>query len=270
MSMDTNCTYREHRGEILIAYLYNEIDSTSRETFERHLAACETCSRELTGLRGVRTRLEQWAPPEPAGWRVSSRPVERERPQQGRVLSGASGAGAARGWRKTITDLPAWAQAAAAILVLGVAASIANLQVRYDDAGLTVRTGWLTPAVPEPAPAPASDPAPWRVELTALRDELRNEMRASAESVVAARDERVDRNALLRRMQALIEDSELKQQRELALRIAEVDTSALRRRDADLRTIERNLTAIRSNTGMDMRRLYDMTNDLAVRVSQTR
>jgi hypothetical protein len=137
--------------------------------------------------------------------------------------------------------------------------------VEYNQAGLTVRTGWLTPAaVPEAVPVPDTDPTPWRVELTALREELRGEMRASTP------DQKVDANALLRRVQQLIEDSEQKQQRELALRIAEVDTSVRAQRIADLRNIDRNLNVIQSNTGVDMRRLYEMTNSLAVRVSQPR
>ena len=42
-------------------------------------------------------------------------------------------------WR----EIPAWAQAAAAVLLLGVAAGLANLDIRYDGEGLRVRTGWL-------------------------------------------------------------------------------------------------------------------------------
>ena len=79
-----------------------------------------------------------------------------------------------------------------------------------------------------------------------------------------------DAQAMLVRVRAMIEESEQRQQRELALRIAEVDNSVRAQRIADLRNIDRNLTAIQSNTGVDMRRLYEMTNNLAVRVSQTR
>ena len=41
--------------------------------------------------------------------------------------------------------MPAWAQVAAALFVLGVSATIANLDVRYDRSGLTIRTGWSKP-----------------------------------------------------------------------------------------------------------------------------
>jgi hypothetical protein len=79
-----------------------------------------------------------------------------------------------------------------------------------------------------------------------------------------------DAEMMLVRVRALIEESEQRQQRALALRIAEVDNNVRAQRIADLRNIDRNLTVIQSNAGVDMRRLYQMTNDLAVRVSQTR
>ena len=40
-------------------------------------------------------------------------------------------------------DLPLWAQVAAAMLCVGVAAGVANLEVRYEGGRLSVRTGWI-------------------------------------------------------------------------------------------------------------------------------
>ena len=83
---------------------------------------------------------------------------------------------------------PSWAQVAAALLFLGVSAGIANLDVRYDASGLSVRTGWSTSAPiaglrgrasravrrrPVAAPVP-STPAPWRADLAALERQLTN------------------------------------------------------------------------------------------------
>ena len=42
--------------------------------------------------------------------------------------------------------MPAWAQLAAASLVVGVAAGISGLDVQYGKDGLSVRTGWNRPA----------------------------------------------------------------------------------------------------------------------------
>ncbi len=167
---------------------------------------------------------------------------------------------------------------AAALLCAGAAAGVANLDVKYDRNGLSVRTGWSTSARrgapdatgPVPVAAPQREAA-WRADLAALEQKLRTEMRASpAQTTVdTARRDPAD-GETLRRVRALIDQSERKQQKELALRIAEVATDVRAQRVADLRNIDRNLNVIQSNTGVDMLRLYRMTNDLAVRVSQTK
>src|SRR5205807_4077695 len=138
------------------------------------------------------------------------------------------------GWR----DIPAWAQVAAAFLCLGIGAGIANLNVRYDGNGLQVRTGWST-AVPPPLAAngkrgvvaggpserAAADAAPWRAELTALEQRLHAELRRpSSNGITTAANSGTIANAgsaeTLRRVRALVEESERRQQTELALRLA--------------------------------------------------
>ena len=66
-------------------------------------------------------------------------------------------------------------QVAAALLVLGISLRAANLQVRIDPDGFTVRTGVISPA-PAPSPAAGTD-APWRAELVALEQTIRAEVR---------------------------------------------------------------------------------------------
>jgi hypothetical protein len=260
--MNTTCTYRGNREDLLVAYLYDEVDPSDRAAFEAHIAACAVCGRELDELGVVRSRLGRWTPPEPA-----------------RAFTCATAPPAGRrGVWTPLGAIPTWAQVAAALLCAGVAAGVANLDVTYDRNGLTVRTGWSAsaragarPAV-GPVPVAASQrEAPWRADLVALELQLRTEIRAfpAQATADAARREGAD-GETLRRVRALIDQSERKQQKELALRIAEVATDVRAQRAADLRNIDRNLNVIQSNTGVDMLRLYRMTNDLAVRVSQTK
>ena len=257
--MDTICSYNDTRDEVLIAYLYNDIEPAERAAFDAHLASCAICRLELDELAMVRGELARWSPPETAGGRMNVEwfaPPEKPRP--------------ASVWKK-LGEIPAWAQVAAALLFLGMSAAVANLDVTYNSNGLTVRTGWRNTASPaaQPVSRQAEQPAaPWRADLVALERQLRTEMRVPAPAPAAA--PAVDQEALLRRVRALISESEQKQQRELALRIAEVDGHVQAQRFADLRNIERNLTAFRSNTGNDMLRLFNMTNELAVKVAQTR
>ena len=115
-----HCTLAHDREETLMAYLYDDIEPAARARFEQHLAACERCRVELRSLGGVRAQLARWAPPEPNIARAAGGPS----------LPAAVAPAAARSWWR---DIPAWAQVAAALLVFGVSAGIANMEVRYDE-----------------------------------------------------------------------------------------------------------------------------------------
>ena len=271
---DMICGYGGDRDEVLVAYVYGDIEPAERTAFDAHLARCLHCRRELTELNGVRAQLEQWAPPDPL--RALTR---RSAPQ---------GGSRARVWT-TLAEMPAWAQVAAALVFIGVSAGLANLDVRYDREGLTVRTGWSAPAVmqgralsvaqdgvnrlaPDVSPAP-----PWRADLAALERKLRTEFRtagapgvtmqaASVQTGSAAANGARDAE-MLRRVRALVEDSERKQQRELALRVAQVIRDVNSQRQADLVKIDRSLGLIQNNTGVEAMKQRELLNYL-VRVSQ--
>ena len=74
----------------------------------------------------------------------------------------------------------------------------------------------------------------------------------------------------MRRVRALIDESERKQQRELALRVAEMARDSQAQRQADFAQINRSLGFIQANTGAEMMRNRQRLNSLAVQVNQTR
>ena len=217
----------------LIAYLYNECDAAERRLIEEHLKTCASCAAELENLRGVRVALREWAPPDQAlGFRVvRDEPAPRDREQN---------PSPARWWRRGGgIRVPAWAQLAAAVLVLAVGAAIANLDVRIGNGALTIKTGWQeAPAVTSASAARGGGAAaPWRADLAALERQLRREIsahpvadttRTEAGSVpgpttatAVARLSPDERAALLRTVQTLIGDMERRQQREVDQQIAE-------------------------------------------------
>src|SRR5262245_57523591 len=108
------CALAGDRDETLIAYLYNDIDPDARAAFEAHLGACAVCRAEVDGLRGVRAQLSRWNPPEPVIPHRQSAIEDGRRKIANR--------------RSSISDwnIPVWAQVAAAMLVFGVSAAIAN------------------------------------------------------------------------------------------------------------------------------------------------
>ena len=148
---DTSCAYSDEREEMLVSFLYDDIDPGERAAFQSHLLTCVRCRDEVAGFKRVRTQLSHWAPPEPTR-------VLADR-QTGAADRDARPAGA-RVW-SALAAVPAWTQVAAALMVLGVSAGVANLDVHYDQNGLSVHTGWSKP-VPAPAPVAAAAAAPAR------------------------------------------------------------------------------------------------------------
>lgn len=230
---DTLCGYPD-REDAIVTYLYEGMDHAARATFDAHLAICARCRHEVATLRDVRGQLAAWPAPESSG--VVLPPMRFD-------------AAPERPMRRT---LPVWAQVAAAALVVGASAGLANLDVHYDQRGLAIRTGWMKPAA-APAPVAHEDAAPWRTDLTALERQLRTEFRAAsaaAAPVAVAETPRVAASdaETLKKVRALLEASEKRQQSELALRAAEIMTNVRAQRNADMIKIDGAIDAVQAKT----------------------
>ena len=278
---DTFCGYDGKRDEAIVAYIYGEMAANERTAFVRHLSRCRTCRHELEALGELRAELAMWSPPDHGS--LANR-VENERPRPAAAPNPSeapSPSGSPDGWstwlpRRRSRDpalwrsIPAWAQFAAATLFLGMAAGIANLDITYNRDGLTVHTGWSTghPALVDQNVA--SEPVATQADLQVLAEQLRAELQTTAavSAPAPAAAEGTNETELIRRVRALIKDSEQRQQRELALRVAEVAQDAQVQRQADLVRIDRTLGALQSTTGTAVRRQEQLLNNLAVRVSQ--
>lgn len=236
---EQHCIYPD-RESVLVAYLYDDIDvdAVNRVAFETHIATCEPCRTELADLRAVRSRLAEWAAPESAS-----------RSHQSTVSSRQS-----RWWH----DVPVWAQVAAALLVLGVSASIANLDVRYDRAnGLSVRTGWSKPA-PAVAATPAivdvANAAPWRADLAALQKQFRDELRAKPATVVAASAAvpAAMSDADFSRVRVMVDESERQQKTEFASKLVQLQKDMYVQQQYDMAKMYKTLGVMSTNTSAEM------------------
>ena len=280
------CSLGPGRDERILAYIYEQGEPSARRAFESHVGICVACQTELAELDAVRAHLGRWSPPEPRVLSFVTSPVDA------RQTAGPSQE--SRGLWAQVAAIPAWAQAVAALLLLGVAAGAANLHVTYDRAGLSVSTGWMPASAPADAGAEARQvqaaeteasarpgEAPWRSDLVTLEQQLRTELRATTARSASARAEadaatsaRVANTSnaddVVRRVRTLIEESERKQQRELALRVAEMARDSQAQRQADFAQINRSLGFIQANTGQEMMRNRQRLNSLAVQVNQTR
>jgi hypothetical protein len=236
------------------------MDGDDRAAFDRHVVACAPCRAELADLRDVRVELSRWTPPEPSSYLPIG--VADRGPVVATVVP-------------RTRAIPVWAQAMAATLLVGVALGIANLDVSYSAAaGLSIRTGWRhqetvadTRGTANATPvAQLTGAAPWSSDLAALELELRSTLASrpiAATTAGSGNDE-----AVLRRVRAIVQDSERRQQSELALRIAEAMREVQTQRQTDLVKIDRTLGLMQSRTGLEVMRTQRQMNSLAQQVSQ--
>ena len=247
---DRVCAF-ENRDETIVGYLYDDLEWNARRAFEDHIIGCPSCRIEVAALRDLRADLARWTPPAPARV-LTFDPAPRRRP---------------RVWA-ALADVPTWVQVAAALVVLGISLRAANLQVRVDPDGFTLRTGVISPAA-APPPAAGAD-APWRAELAALEETIRAEVRTVSQQSRATGQaaDATDADALLRRVRVMIDASERNQRRELALRVAEMRMDVQAQRTADLQRIQGTLNVFENRTTGEMVKQRALFNNLALRVSQ--
>jgi anti-sigma factor RsiW len=243
--------------EALVTYLYDECEPTERNAIEAHLGICPACAAEIAALGSTRLQLAAWTPPEAEsdlGFRIVSEP------RPGPVLRPA------KWWQQ---PMPAWAQAAAAAVIFGVGLSLGGfMNLRIAPAPAPASTA-SAPLASSAAITPVSTDAVSRDDLTALEGRLRTEMaqlRTARASAPVASSNGSDAQ-LLARVRALIDESEQRQRRELALRTAEVVRDADAQRQFDLVRIQRAFGQFEGTAGAEIQRQRQDLNNL-IRVSQ--
>lgn len=232
--------------ELLVGFLYDELEPVERRTFQDHLATCAECRDEVAGLRSTRAHIASWTPPEPDfGFRI---------------VRGASAPPPAARFRFR----PAVGLAAAAVLVLAAAAAIAHVEVRYGADGVVVRTGWSRGA---DAPAAVAQPTQgatlvdWKAQADVLDRRLRELERAAARAespaVRTAAGGDIPDSEVLRRVREMLGQSETRQQRAFALRLAELTRDIDAQRKLDLAAIDQGMTRLQSTSGAEVKQYRD-------------
>jgi anti-sigma factor RsiW len=235
----------------LVSYLYDECEPSERRAISAHVAVCSGCAEEIASLDATRELLGAWSPPDAQlGFRVVS---DAPRPDVSNVLRPS------RWWQQ---PMPAWAQAAAAAVIFATGVTLGALR------GTTATTD-----APTPNPggsnvtlAPATPGAVTAGDLSALEQRLRTELsqmrNTNGPATASAGDAQI-----VERVRAMIQESEQRQQRELALRTAEIVRDFDAQRQGDLARIERAMGQMDGTTGVEVAQQRQMLNYL-MRVSQ--
>ena len=248
----------------LVGYLYDECEPAERQAIDAHVGVCAACAAELASLGSTRLQLASWTPPEAElGFQISRAQTPGLRaPGVSALGTSAFGTSALDPGPWYRSPLPAWAQAAAACAIF--AAGVWMGVARGTDS-----IGTDPAATVASAPVPAADVAS-ASDLAALEQRLRAEMaqvRIASPVTGGTTAQTPSEAQLLTRVRALIEESEARQQRDLALRTQQVVRDFDNQRRADLATIQRTFGQMEGQTGAEVRDQREMLNYL-MRVSQ--
>ena len=221
-------THIADNHQALLDYLYEEGDPAERLQIARHLQECAACSVAVLEFQSVRSMLSEWSPPaSELGFRV----VQDAKPAVARATGDE---GARRGW------WPAWnpavssrmLQAAAAVALFVAGMAFSQVEVRYQDGAVIVRQRSDDPWAPNMR----------YVSSITLAPESANSVASTPEPQVAAppNADPVDSELLLQRVRSMIDQSEQRQQRELALRLSQVTREVDTQHQADLLRIQQD------------------------------
>jgi hypothetical protein len=254
MSLNVDC----ENHEALVDYLYDECGPEQRAAFAAHLAGCARCAAEADALRETRGLLAEWTPPSvPLGFRIVSA-VDGAAADVASGLSRKDNVLRPAGWWNR--SLPAWAQAAAAVMIFA--------------AGLGLGALRGASAPPDLRTSAPSDQAVSAQDLAALEQRLRAEMqeglqqaRADEPAPAPATAPVMTSSVTLQQVRNLIAESEQRQQRELTLRTAEVIRDFDTQRRGDLARIQQTFGRLEGATGAEVEQQRRML-DYLLRVSQ--
>ena len=228
--------------ELLVSFLYDEIDPEAKRNFRQHLATCVECRDELAELGATRAQIATWTPPDAdLGFRIIR---EAESPK-----------------RRWFHWSPAWGFAAAAMLVVAASGAIANLHITYGSDGLTVRTGW-NHAVDAQAGATNVD---WKAKAQELDRRLVDLERAQSQQSVVRTASASDLSE--QRVREIVGQSETRQQRMVSARLADMMREYDAQRRLDLVAIGQGMSRLQTSSGADLKQTRDLLQRYLVRTA---
>ncbi|HLG58058.1 MAG TPA: hypothetical protein VI485_22115 [Vicinamibacterales bacterium] len=221
----------------LVGYLYGECEPSERDTIAAHVKKCLSCAAEIDTLSATRRTLSAWTPPAMTlGFQITSSQAVAP---TGKVLERK-----VPWWR---APLPAWAQAAAALVIFAAGLSM-GLSRDNTQSQPPLREASTLSDTPSATPATVS-----RDDLTRVEERLRAEMaqlRTVAPTPVATRQNSDD---VMQQVKTLLEQSEARQRSDFTLRMVDLASSIETQRRVDLATVRQTMGTMQGVTGTEVR-----------------
>ena len=238
----------------LVSYLYDECEPGEQELIAAHVKRCAACAGEIDALRSTRQTLAAWTPPDLAlGFRIErDADVPRAKVLEPKIAW----------WR---APLPAWAQAAAALVIFG--AGLATGIARNESVPQTpaAQTAAAVPADARPVAVPSvsREGLASRDELTQLEQRIRAEFsQPRSTPTPTAVTARGSDDALLQQVRTLIEQSEESQRKDFTLRMVELAGNIEQQRRVDLTTVRQSMGQLQDVTGNELRQQREVLGRL--------
>jgi len=248
----------------LVGYLYDECSPEERDAIASHLTRCLSCASEVSGLTSTRRALAAWAPPQiDLGIQITRKTEAETALPAGNVIGftrpQAASAERAPWWK---APLPAWAQVAAAMAIFAAGLSVGFMRDHAHVAD--------APQVATVAPVAG----PSKEDLAQVEQRLRSEMTrlahastpAAAPAPVTARS---SDDAIMQRVQTLLDDSVRRQNIDFTERIVRQNAALEAQRRADLESMATRIGLVQGQAREQLGQLQQGFNILATRVSQT-
>ena len=231
----------------LVAYLYDECAPGEQVLIAAHLKGCAACASEIDALSATRRTLAEWRPPDLAlGFRIT----REDEPRTAKLLEPKIA-----WWR---APLPAWAQAAAALVIFGVGLSVGTARNSAPERAASVPT---VSAVPVSTQPPASGVS--RDDLAQLEQRLKVELTQLRSSNTATPVvTRGSDEALLAQVKTLIEQSEENQRREFTVRMVDLAGNIETQRRVDLASVRQQMGLQQGAIGTELRQQREVLGRL--------
>jgi putative zinc finger protein len=229
----------------LVAYLYDECSPGEYAVIAAHIKGCVACASEIDALSATRRTLASWTPPDLAlGFQLTRSDVGPAKILEPKIAW----------WR---APLPAWAQAAAALVIFAAGLSVGTLRT-----GSTGQIAETPSAASVPVESRTSATTASRDDLAQLEKRLRTEFGQLRSTPTATPvPARGSDDALMRQVTTLIEESAAQERRGFTERMLNMADLIERQRRVDMAQIGNSMGQFRGATRDELRQQNEAFNE---------